>query len=150
MKKLKIIAGVTWALLCLILIIVLFPGLNSFSSAAASLPFMKINPNYTGGMVIKEMVSAGCTIDIRKPVFDGLIKKRKTGFVQVEWRGTLQEILSDTIDYDQDGNKDFIISINRKDSKTELNPLNDKVLNVSISTPTSYGWAVRIGLKNKV
>ena len=30
MKKIKIIAGITWAFAGLILIIILFPGLNSF------------------------------------------------------------------------------------------------------------------------
>jgi hypothetical protein len=147
MTKLKIIAGITWAILCLILIIILFPGLNSFSTSAASLPFMKINPNLTGGVVAKEQVSAGCTLDIRKPVFDGLLKERKTGFVQVDWRGNLPEKLSDTIDYNLDGIPDFCIMINRKEFKTEMNPLNSKVIKVNVSTPTSYGWAVRVDLE---
>jgi hypothetical protein len=147
MKKLKIIAGITWAILCLILILILFPGLNSFSSSAATLPFMKINPNYSGGVVVKEMITAGCTLDIRKPVFDGLLKERKTGFMQIDWRGTLPEKLSDTIDYNLDGIPDFWITVDRKGSKTGLNPFNSRVKNVKISTQTSYGWAVRVDLE---
>ena len=57
MKKIKIIAGIIWALSGLILILILFPGLNSFSGSAARLPFMKINPNYSGGEVTKQMLS---------------------------------------------------------------------------------------------
>jgi hypothetical protein len=146
MKKIKIIAGITWAFICLILIIILFPGLNSFSASAAKLPFMKINPNYTGGEVGQQIVAEGCTLDIRKPVFDGLFKERKKGFVQLDWRGNIGDEINDTIDYDLDNRPDFYILIDRKQSKTVLNPINNKVRGVSISTPTSYGWAVRVNL----
>ena len=147
MKKIKTIAGITWAILCLIVIIILFPGLNSFSSSAARLPFMKINPNYSGGEVAKHLISAGCTLDIRKPVFDGLFKERKSGFVQIDWHGNIPQKIKDTIDYDLDGIPDFCIMVDRLAAQAELDPFNTKVKGVSISTPTSYGWAVRVGLK---
>jgi hypothetical protein len=146
MKRVKIIAGICWAFLCLILIMILFPGLNSFSSSAAKLPFMKINPNYTGGEVAHQMISAGCTLDIRRPVFDGLLKDRKKGFVQLDWRGNLPDKLIDTIDYNSDGTPDFYILVDRNQSKTDIEPISDKIRGVTISTSTSYGWAVRVGL----
>jgi len=148
MKKVKIIAGIIWAFLGLVLIIILFPGLNSYSVSVSKLPFMKINPLYTGGEITKQIVTDRCTLDIRKPVFNGFLKERKTGFVQMDWRGTIPEIISDSIDYDQDGIKDFNIKVDRKNSKTILNPINSKVKKVVISTQTSYGWAVRVGLEN--
>jgi hypothetical protein len=147
MKKIKIIAGITWAFAALILIIVLFPGLNSFSSSVARLSFMKINPNYTGGEVAGRVVSEGCTLVVRKPVFDGLIGERKNGFVQIDWRGTLPDKINDTVDYNLDGIPDFAIYINRKEFITDLHPVNPSVKNIETSTPTSYGWAVRVGLK---
>jgi hypothetical protein len=146
MKRVKIIAGICWAFLCLILIMILFPGLNSFSSSAAKLPFMKINPNYTGGEVAHQVISAGCTLDIRRPVFDGLLKDRKKGFVQLDWRGNLPDKLIDTIDYNSDGTPDFYILVDRNQSKTDIDPISDKIRGVTISTRTSYGWAVRVGL----
>jgi hypothetical protein len=146
MKKVKIIAGICWAFLCLILIIILFPGLNSFSVSVSKLPFMKLNPRYTGGEVANQMITESCTLDIRKPVFNGFLRERNSGFVQMDWRGTLPEMIKDSIDYDHDGNKDFCVLIDRKDSKTVLNPFNRKVKGVLISTPTSYGWAVRVEL----
>jgi hypothetical protein len=133
MRKIKIIAGVTWALAGLILILILFPGLNSFSSSAARLPFMKINPNYSGGEVAKQLFSQCCTVDIRRPVFDGLLKERKK--------------LIDTIDYDLNGIPDFLIQVDRNSSESQLVPFNPHVINVEISTLTSYGWAVRVGIK---
>jgi hypothetical protein len=144
MKKLKIIAGITWAFICLIIIIVLFPGLNSFSASAARLPFMKINPNYTGGEIAYQIIETSCTLDVRRPVFDGLLSEKNKGFVQIDWKGNVPENISDTIDYNRDNNPDFKIAIDRINTKTTLDALNKKVIGVAVSTPTSYGWAVRV------
>jgi hypothetical protein len=144
MKKIKIILGIFWAILCLIIIIVLFPGLNSFSSGFSRLPFMKINPNFTGGEAAEQIVMESCTLVIRKPVFDGLIGERKYGFVQLDWRGKLPDIVCDTIDYDMDKKPDFAIRISRSEPSTVLKSLNPKVRKVGISTPTSYGWSARV------
>jgi hypothetical protein len=146
MKKVKIIAGICWAFLCLIVILILFPGLNTFSGSVSKLPFMKINPRLTGGEIAHQIIAESCTLDVRKPVFNGFFKERKTGFVQLDWHGKIPERIIDTIDYNGDGIKDFYILIDRRESKTILNPLNDKIKDVVISTPTSYGWAVRVGL----
>jgi hypothetical protein len=144
MNKVKIIAGITWAFICLVLIIVLFPKLNTLSSAASKLPFMKINPNYTGGEIAQKTIMENCTLVIRKPVFSGLIREKQNGFVQIDWRGNIPEEITDTIDYDFDKIQDFSLRINSKNSKTELHPFNSKVREVGVSTRTSYGWAVRI------
>lgn len=144
MKKLKLISGVMWAVLCLIIVLALFPGLNAISGSVARLPFMKINPNYTGGEVARHIASANYSTDIRKPVFDGLIGDRRKGFVQVDWRGEIPEILNDTIDYDLDGKPDFRIHISKSQSKTEIEPVSSKVGKLLVTTPTSYGWVVRV------
>jgi hypothetical protein len=146
MKRIKIIAGITWAFICLIIIMILFPGLNNFSASAAKLPFMKINPNYTGGEVAHQVISSGCTLDIRKPVFDGLLGERNKGFVQIDWRGNIPEIINDTIDYNFDETPDFEINIDRLKLKTSLVTMNNRVKDIIISTPTSYGWAIRVKL----
>ena len=146
MKKVKIIAGISWAFAGLILIIILFPGLNSFSVSVSKLPFMKLNPRYTGGEVTTRLISEKCTLDIRKPVFNGFLKERNSGFVQMDWHGIVPEMIRDSIDYDNDGKKDFCIEVNRIKSESGLEVYNGKVKSVLISTPTSYGWAVRVGL----
>jgi hypothetical protein len=144
MKKIKIAAGIFWAILCLILILILFPQLNTFSSGVSRLPFMKINPNFTGGEVAERIVMESCTLVVRKPVFDGLIGERRHGFVQVDWRGKIPDIINDTIDYNMDKIPDFAIRINQSEHLTVLNPLNPKVREVGVSTPVSYGWSARI------
>jgi hypothetical protein len=144
MKKIKITVGIVWAILCLILIIILFPGLNSFSSGVAKLPFMKINPNFTGGEAAEQIVMESCTLVIRKPVFDGLLRERNNGFVQIDWRGKIPEVIIDTIDYNMDKEPDFSIRIDRSKPSTILQPMNPKVKKMGISTPTSYGWSARV------
>ena len=146
MKKIKVIAGITWAFIGLILILILFPGLNNFSSLTAKLPFMKINPNYTGGEVAQRMINESCTIDVRRPVFGGLFRERNLGFVQIDWRGRIPDKIMDTIDYNSDKIPDFRIMIDRTGNTTSIDPLNNKVKDVSLSTPTSYGWAARVRL----
>jgi hypothetical protein len=146
MKKIKIIGGITWAIACLILIIILFPGLNSFSASVSRLPFMKINPRLSGGEIAYEIVAKSCTLDIRQPVFNGLFKERNSGFVQIDWRGEVPGIIKDSIDFNRDGKKDFCIIVNTKESKTDLFAFNSKVRSLIISTPTSYGWAARVEL----
>lgn len=149
MKKIKIIAGITWAFIGLILILMFFPLFNTFSSSVAKLSFMKINPNYTGGEIAQRFVMESCTLVIRKPVFDGLWKERKNGFVQVDWRGKIPENITDTIDYDMDSNQDFAVSINTRESSALIYPFNKKVEGIEVSTPTSYGWALRVKLKRQ-
>lgn len=146
MKKVKIIAGIAWALAGLILIIVLFPALSGFSSSVSKLPFMKLHPRYSGGEIAKQIITENYTLDIRKPVFKGLTGERKNGFVQLDWRGTLPEKLMDTIDYNLDGIPDFRVMIDTRIKASELNAFNNKVKNITVSTPTSYGWAIRVSL----
>jgi hypothetical protein len=149
MKKIKIVAGTVWALLCLILMLAFFPAYNTLSGSFAGLPFMKINPNYSGGEIAHESIQANCTIVIRKPVFDGLFKERKDGFVQIDWRGEIPAEIIDTIDFDLDNTPDFGIRIDTKTSDTQIDPINAAVNGLDISTPTSYGWAARIKLEKQ-
>ncbi|MCU0377443.1 MAG: hypothetical protein MUC78_04220 [Bacteroidales bacterium] len=146
MKRIGKIAGITWAFAGLILIIILFPGLNGFSRALAKMPFMKINPNYTGGEIAFSDSLPGYKFEIRKPVFDGLWKERTHGFVQLDWRGDFPEKISDTIDFDRDGCNDFRVTIDTKTPETDIEPLHNKVGSLNVSTSTSYGWTLRVNI----
>jgi len=149
MKRVKIFAGILWAFAGMIVIIVMFPSLNGLSASVSRLPFMKIHPRYTGGEVASRIVEKSCTLNIRKPVFDGFFSDRKSGFVQLDWHGTLPEVINDTIDFDKDGVLDFSVLVNRENSKTDLVAINKMVEKIEISIPTSYGWSVRVGLSKK-
>jgi len=146
MNKIKITAGIIWALVCLLLMIILYFGLGNFATGVSKLPFMKLNPNTSGGEIAQQISMDNCTLMIRKPVFDGFIGERKIGFVQIEWKGDLPGTINDTIDYNMDNSPDFVIGIVVPENKVNLVALNPKVRDVGISTSTSYGWAARINI----
>jgi len=146
MDKIKMTAGMIWALVCLFLMIILYFGLGNFATGLSKLPFMKLNPNTSGGEIAQQIAMDNCTLIIRKAVFDGFIGERKTGFVQIDWRGDIPGTIHDSIDYDMDNSSDFVIDIIVPDNKVNLVALNPKVRDVAISTSTSYGWAARINI----
>ncbi len=147
MKKIKLVSGLIWAFLCLILVLALFPEMNALSGSFARLPFMKINPNYTGGEVVNHIELKNYSINVRKPVFDGLIGERRKGFVQIDWHGSIPDVLDDTIDYDQDKRPDFRIHLSKAKTVTEIETFNSKAGRVITSTPASFGWVVRVEVK---
>jgi len=140
-------AGIIWAFLGLVLIIVLFPGLTGFSRSFAGLPFMKINPRFSGGEEAFRQVAGACTLVVHKPVFNGLIKDRKDGFVQLDWRGKIPDTINDTIDFNRDNIPDFFVTVDTKKPASDCYPLNEEVIGLRISSPTSFGWAVRVNLR---
>ncbi len=98
------------------------------ATGLAGMPFMKINPNYTGGEVAFREISPACTLVVHKPVFNGFLRERKEGFVQVDWRGKIPEIISDTIYYDGNGTKDFLVSIDTKSNAAKITPFSKYIV----------------------
>lgn len=148
MNKFKLTAGIIWALVSLLLMVILFFALGGFSQSLAKLPFMKLNPVCSGGEVARRIVADNCTLEIRQPVFNGFLGEKNRGFVQVDWRGIIPEMINDTIDYNMDNIPDFIIEIDRKENTSELSGMTPLVKNISVSAPTSYGWAARVKIIN--
>lgn len=150
MKKILSIIGYTWAVLCLILIPVTFMGNNVFAGMMAKLPFMKVNPIYSGGETDNVLDHAGIKVTINKPVFEALLGQSSKGFVQVKWTAekVLPHVISDTIDFDNNGAADFIVHIDTKSGNTQLIPLEKNVLSLRISAKVKESWLVRVNLEN--
>lgn len=151
MKRLLIIPAYLWAIACLFLIPVTFIGSDSFARQLSKLPFMKVNPIYTGGEITNSINEPGLNTYIYKPVFEALIRESKVGFVQVKFSSpsdTLPEIITKTIDYNLDDSNDFVLEVNTYSGKTILTSLNPLVENVNISSRLKNEWVVRVGLKN--
>lgn len=70
-KKLRI--GYIWVIICVLLIPASFMGNMYFSKQLVKLPFMRVNPVFTGGDISKTFEDNGLTISIYKPVFESLI-----------------------------------------------------------------------------
>jgi hypothetical protein len=151
MKKLIAILGFAWAVVCLLIILIMFPGLNNFSQQLAKLPFMKINPKFSGGNVVKTIEYSNYTVNIHEPVFAALIGKSSKGFVQLDWNWTdsIPVQVMDTIDYNMDNLKDFIIGIDPSTENLRIISLQNAVGEIETSTRTDNGWLVRVGLINE-
>ena len=106
MNKLLSILGYIWAGICLLFVLIMFPGLDSFSKQIARLTFMKINPIYSGGEVVRQIELENYTIELHEPVFEALIGESSEGFVQLRWiwKSEIPELIKDTIDYNDDNN----------------------------------------------
>ena len=148
MRYIKYTLGIIWATLALILILALFPGLRTMSEGLSKAPFMKIHPRYTGGEITDSVKKSDHTLYIHRPVFNGLVKERMLGFVQIDWHGNIPDKISDTIDYNFDTIPDFIINIDTRNNITDLKKISAYVYDCSVSTPTSFGWVIRVNVAN--
>jgi hypothetical protein len=151
MKKLIAILGFIWAAICLLLVLIMFPGLNNFSQQLAKLPFMKINPKFSGGDVATTIEYNTYTMNIHKPVFASLIGESSKGFVQLDWNWTdsIPVRVTDTIDYNMDNKMDFIIGIDPSTEDIQIVSLQNAVREIKASSRTENGWLVRVGLINE-
>ena len=151
MKKLITILGFAWAAVCLLIVLIMFPGLDGFSKQMAKLPFMKINPLYSGGDVVTTVASERYSVMIHEPVFAALIGESSKGFVQLDWNWTdsIPVPVTDTIDFDMDNRMDFIIGIDPSAERLQMEALHNAVGEIEASTRTENGWLVRVGLTNE-
>jgi len=151
MKTLRTIPAYLWAVICVLLIPATFIGNEGFAKQLAKLPFMKINPIYSGGEVARIIQDSTLKISINKPVFAALIGESSKGFVQVKFEGDslLPEIINQEIDFDNDGVHDFILAINTKTNNTQFEVLNKKdVIDLGVSTMVNDYWIVRVEVRN--
>ena len=151
MKKLIIILGFTWAAICLVIILIMFPGLDSFSRQLARLPFMKVNPTLSGGDTVRSVTREDYTFHIHRPVFDALIGESSNGFIQLdlEWNDSIPVPVNDSIDFNMDDHIDFFISIDPLSDQVHLNPLQPHVRDIIAEARLENGWIVRVGLINE-
>jgi hypothetical protein len=150
MKTLRTIPAYLWAVICVLLIPAAFIGNNSFAKQLAKLPFMKINPIYSGGEIARVTGDSALKITIYKPVFEALIGESSEGFVQVKFEGDslLPEFIQKELDFDNDGVQDFKLAINTKTNNTQFDAFNKDLIDLGISTKVKDYWIVRVEVKN--
>lgn len=109
MRKLKSVAGWSWAVLCIILVLWGFMGWEKIARALVRATGLSVSPVYSGGEIVLAEDRAGYKTFIHRPVFDGLLKKRRTGFIQVDFVQTTSFPLEirQSVSYDEDGPRSF-------------------------------------------
>jgi len=148
MNKVRAVLGITWATLALPLVLVTFVGNGYFSKGLASATGITVTPWYTGGELTQVVGHGTYSTLIHRPVFDGLFGPRTSGFVQVNWEPAsgLPTTLEERIDYDRDGNADFLIRLDPSTGEAQLTAYSRAVKGIEQVYRLRNGWAVRVSL----
>ncbi len=151
MKRTTGILAIIWAFCCTILVLIVIIKMPQFAQAASKLPFMRINPLFTGGDLNYSIEKDSLIIEINKPVFEALIGESKEGFVQITFSGNknLPQLIEQEIDYNNDAKEDFKLKINVPENITEFSSLNPIAQSLIVSSKVKNDWIVRIKVLNK-
>lgn len=149
MKKIVVFLAYSWAFVCILLVPITFINNDSFAHSLAKLPFMKVNPKFTGGELGREVPHATYKTLIYRPVFSALIGESSLGMVQVKWVGNelLPERIVESVDYDLDGKADFSVDIDTRKNTTAFAPVNKKIRGLRVSSKVKGQWVIRVDLE---
>lgn len=88
MKKITSFLAYFWASLGSLIILVAFIGMSGWQQLSLRLPFMRLDPQYSGGAIIDTVINNNQTIYVHENVFPGVFSQSKTGFIQLDVLGT--------------------------------------------------------------
>jgi hypothetical protein len=124
MQKLRSGLGYTWAALCLLVVLATFVGLGFWERALAKETGIHVSPRFSGGEVRQTIDHGSYRTLLHRPVFDGLLRERDDGFVQIDWvpqKGQkLPAVLEENFEIDGDGSAEFGIRIQTAAGKVTL------------------------------
>lgn len=150
MKKLKAFLGYFAAALMVPLALFTFMGLGPVSEAIVNVTGVQISPWFTGGEVVRTVSHPPYETLIHRPVFDALIGETREGFVQIVWTPleSLPEKVEEIIDYDNDGQADFAVTLHPASKTAEWQPLTSQSYGMDGPYAIGDGMGVRIKLRN--
>jgi len=157
MKLIKNIFGLVSAFLCIFIVLAIFVANGPLSERLARLPFMKVDPIYTGGNVMniresRDSCSRGMTVAIHEAVFSSLIGTAECGYIQIDFipseNEELPSSISETLDLDADGFDELRITIDTGTGETNLNVCPSKGYSVLNSAKVDEKWILRVGMRN--
>lgn len=147
MKKIISYIAYLWAGFCFLLLLSIFVKMESYQNLLMKLPFMKVDPLYTGGEIHHSVTVDSCTLNIHEPVFSALIGESKTGYIQVDIKSVNDLPQKYTIDYNLDKHPDF--DLFSENGQFRAVSLNGKSYQVVRTCKTHEGWYIaRISLDN--
>jgi hypothetical protein len=148
MALLKSTAGYAWGVLCILVVLATFLGHGFLEERFAKASGIRIHPRMTGGEAVRTIERGGYTVTLHRPVFDGLISDRRTGFVRVDFtrEDRVPPVIEEQIDWDGDGRHDFSVVIDTGTSKVSLRAAGPGVTGIEQLYVLKRGWAVRVGL----
>ena len=141
-----------WALLATPLVLVTFMGMPSLAGRLVAFTGLHVHPIYTGGEVMQTIDHPNHKTIVHRPVFDGLISPRSTGFVQIEWQpkdANLPDVIDESIDLDQDGKADLQIHMDTGTDRVRLDSIDNRIVSVNEVVKVRNGRIVRINLSKR-
>ena len=147
LKKFRSLIAYIIAIFSLIIVTYLFINLGSISTRISELPFMKINPIFSGGEICNEVIKENYKIYIHKPVFPSLLGNAEFGFVQLDYKFDTNIVFNDSIDYNLDNLVDFYISSSTNPDSLYLDTYNAEVHDISRNIALQDGRLIRISLQ---
>jgi hypothetical protein len=100
MARIKRVLGYTWAVLAVLIVAATFMGNNYFSRKLASAAGVTVSSRITGGEVVQVNDHGPYKAFVHRPVFDGLVGDRATGFIQINWEsaGLLPPVIEERVE----------------------------------------------------
>ena len=149
MNKLKAILGYIIAALMVPVVIITLMGMAPLAELLVEITGVEISPWSTGGEVVRTIDHGSYETRIHRPIFDALIGQKRQGFVQIVWAQTeaLPETLAETIDYNDDGQADFQITLYPTSKTAEWTPSNPNALRMEGPYRIGDGLGVRVWMK---
>ena len=115
MKEILSVFAYIWASLGTLIILVAFIGMDSWQQLSLNLPFMRVDPQYSGGAIVDSVVRNNLKISIHENVFPGVFRQSGNGFVQID----VNQCPADTIIIDSVPINNKITTISATPEKAE-------------------------------
>ena len=149
MKQVLKIAGYSWAIACLAVVLATFIGNEYFTGRLASATGITVSPRYSGGDVMRSIDHGAYRTVVRRPVFDGLFGERQEGFIQIEWQPltALPPMIEEAVDFTADGKEDFTFRLDTVAGTSALTPRNPTVVSLERLVRVNQGWLARVYLR---
>ena len=150
MTRFKTFLYYSWALMGVPIVLATFMGMNFWAKKLVAITGLEVSPRFTGGQVINTVKHDEYKTLIHRPVFNGLIRERRNGFVQIKWKpneSLLPRLIDEEIDFDTDGRSDFRIRLDTQTNEAELQAFNDEVVSPGEVLVLGNERIIRIALK---
>ncbi len=141
-----------WAFMAGPIVLVTFMGMEPLAPLLVYLAGLHVHPIYAGGEVIQTINHGDHLTFIHRPVFDGLVRERDAGFVQIRWQpkdANLPELIDEQIDFDQDGKMDLRMQLNTTTNTATLDPLDSRVTSADKVIEAQNTRILRVNLRKK-
>ena len=150
MRKITSFLAYTMAVLTIIVAFASLAGGEYLGKKLILSMGITVSPWITGGEIVQTIDHGDYQTAIHETVFQGLLKERKKGFVQIDWikKTTLPSIIKEDIDYNDDSLTDFTIQFDTADYKPIIKPVNPNIIALGETYKRKQGFTIRVLLNN--